>query len=53
MNESKVRGLKWNLKKLRELVLHFSFLKKKIYIYIYCYSRYTVMELKEIVFTLN
>ena len=32
MNESKVRGLKWNLKKLRELVLHFSFLK---YIYIY------------------
>ena len=36
MNESKVKGLKWNLKKLRELVLHFSFLKKKkIYIYIY------------------
>ena len=31
MNESKVKGLKWNLKKLRELVLHFSFLK---YIYI-------------------
>ena len=34
MNESKVKGLKWNLKKLREIVLHFSFFKIYIYIYI-------------------
>ena len=24
MNKSKVRGLKWNLKKLRESILHFT-----------------------------
>ena len=32
MNESKIRGMKWNMKKIRGLVLHFSLKKKKIII---------------------
>ena len=33
MNESKVKGLKWNLKKVRKLVLHFNLcvIIKKLY----------------------
>ena len=34
MNESKVRGLKWNLKKVRGSVLHFSLNLNILFIFI-------------------
>ena len=34
MNESKVRGLKWNLKKVRGSVMHFSQINNILYTFI-------------------
>ena len=34
MNESEVRGLKWNLKKVRGLVMHFSQINNILYTFI-------------------
>ena len=49
MNKNKVRGLKWNLKKIKELVLHFiQLIITKIYNLINWYKINSILELGRI-----